>query len=284
MEDSASPMVLGRRLRIELLAAREQKGLTQQKVAEAMDWSLSKMNRIETGKSGISTNDLRALLRLYGVMDRERVDYMLSLAREARQDRWWGGYSDVASRELQELMEYESVSSAIRQFETTFIPGILQTEDYASMVLQVFHRDKSDEHVKRLVELRTSRAQLLSKENAPDFHFILDESVIRRQVGSHSQMREQLQALIRNAALPNVHVQVVPFEAGLHRGMTGAFEVIKFRDARDVDAVFVEGQRDFFVEDLEGIRLYPEIFGQIANLALGPKETVKLLESLSNRA
>jgi transcriptional regulator with XRE-family HTH domain len=284
MKDSARPTVLRRRLRIELLAAREQMGLTQHKVAEAMDWSLSKMNRIETGKSGISTNDLRALLEFYGVTDGERVDHMLSLAREARQDRWWGSYSDVASRELQELMEYESVASTIRQFETTFVPGIMQTEDYASIVLHVFHGDKSDEDVKRLVELRTSRAQLLTQENAPNFHFILDESVIRRQVGSHSQMREQVQALIRVAKLPNVHIQLVPFEAGLHRGMTGAFEVIQFRDSRDIDAVFVEGQRDFFVEDLEGIRLHREIFGQIANLALSPGKTVKLLESVGNEA
>lgn len=284
MEDSSSPLVLRRRLRIELLAAREQQKLTQRKVARAMDWSLSKINRIETGKTGISTNDLRALLQLYGVTDPERVDHMLSLAREARQDRWWGSYSDVASRELQELMEYESVSSVIRQFETTFVPGIVQTEDYASAVLQVFNRDKSEEHVKRLVELRTRRSELLTKKNAPDFYFILDESVIRRQVGSLSIIRQQLQDLIRVAELPNVHMQVVPFEAGLHRGMTGAFEIVQFGDPRDIDAVFVEGPQDFFVEDLEGIRRYPEIFGQIANVARGPEETVKLLESASNQA
>jgi transcriptional regulator with XRE-family HTH domain len=284
MEDSASPMVLRRRLRIELLAARDEQKLTQRKVARAMDWSLSKINRIETGKTGISTNDLRALLQLYGIADPEREDHLLSLAREARQDRWWASYSDVASRELQELMEYESASSTIRQFETTFVPGIVQTEDYASTVLHVFHRDKSDEQVKRLVELRTSRAQLLTRENAPDFYFILDESVIRRQVGSPSIMRQQLQDLIRVSKLPNVHIQVIPFEAGMHRGMTGAFEVIQFGDPRDIDAVFVEGPQDFFVEDLEGIRRYPEIFGQIANLARGPEETVKLLESASNQA
>jgi transcriptional regulator with XRE-family HTH domain len=284
MEDSASPMVLRRRLRIQLLAAREEKGLTQRNVANDMDWSLSKMNRIETGKTGISTNDLRALLRLYDITDQERVDHTLSLAREARQDPWWGSYRDVASRELQELLEYESVSSAIRQFETTFVPGIVQTADYASTVLQVFHGDESKEHVRRLVKLRTSRAQLLARENAPDFHFILDESVIRRQVGSPSIMRKQVQTLMEVAELPNVHIQVVAFEAGLHRGTMEAFEIIQFGDSRDVDAVFVEGAQDFFVEDLDGIRRYPEIFRQIANVALSPEETVKLLESASNQA
>jgi transcriptional regulator with XRE-family HTH domain len=277
-------MVLRRRLRIQLLAAREEKGLTQRNVANDMDWSLSKMNRIETGKTGISTNDLRALLRLYDITDQERVDHTLSLAREARQDPWWGSYRDVASRELQELLEYESVSSAIRQFETIFVPGIVQTSDYASTVLQVFHGDEPKEHVRRLVKLRTSRAQLLARENAPAFHFILDESVIRRQVGSPSIMREQVQTLMEVAELPNVHIQVVAFEAGLHRGTTEAFEIIQFGDSRDVDAVFVEGPQDFFVEDLDGIRRYPEIFRQIANVALSPEETMKLLESASNQA
>jgi transcriptional regulator with XRE-family HTH domain len=285
MEDNASPLLLRRRLRTELLAARLDNGLTQQQVAEAMDWSLSKMNRIEKAKSGISTNDLKALLGYYRIMDQERVEQLLALARSARQDPWWQNYSDVAPAGLLDLMNYESASSAICEFETAFIPGILQTEEYASAVLRVFYDEKSDDRVQRLVELRTKRQELLTRENAPDFSFVLDESVIRRPVGSHSVMRQQLRHLVNVTDLPNVKVQVVPFAAGIHRGMAGAFEVVQFGDTPDENIAYLEGQRDYISEDPEVTRGYLEIFGRITNIALDRENSLKLfLEAAENRA
>ena len=201
-----------------------------------MYWSLSKMNRIERAKSGISTNDLRVLLPFYGITDQERVRQLLDLARAAKQSPWWQSYGDVASGELLELMNYESASSAISQFEPTFVPGILQTEDYASAVLQVFNDEKPGERVDRLVKLRTERRRLLEeRENAPEFSFVLDESVIRRLVVSHAVMRQQLQHLVSVGKQQNVRIQVVPFTAGIHRGMKGAFEVVQFEDTPDAE-------------------------------------------------
>ena len=118
--------------------ARLNKELTQYQVAKAMEWSLSKMNRIEKAKSGISTNDLKALLPLYGITDEERTEELLALARAARQSPWWNRYRDVAPAELLELMDFESAASAVSQFETMFVPEILQTEEYASVVLRGF--------------------------------------------------------------------------------------------------------------------------------------------------
>ena len=141
--DSASPLMLRRRLRNELRAARLDKGLTQEQVAKAMEWSLSKMNRIEKAKTGISANDLKALLPLYGITDEERTEELLALARAARQAPWWRGYSDVAPATLLELIDYESAASAISQFEPMFVPGILQTEEYAPAVLQAFYGEGS---------------------------------------------------------------------------------------------------------------------------------------------
>src|SRR5271166_2042335 len=121
MEDNASPLLLRRRLRTELLTARLNKELTQQQVAAAMEWSLSKMNRIEKAKSGISTNDLKALLPVYGITDGKRTEELLALARAARQSPWWRRYSDVAPPRLIELIDYESAASAVSQFETIFV-------------------------------------------------------------------------------------------------------------------------------------------------------------------
>jgi len=196
MEDSASPLMQRWRLRRELRTARLRKELTQKQVAEAMEWSLSKMNRIEKAKTGISTNDLKVLLPYYGIKDQERIEQLLALARAAKQSPWWQSYSDVASPELLELMKYESASSAISQFEPEFVPGILQTEEYASAVLQVFNDERPGQRVERLVKLRTERRRLLSRENAPRFSFVLDEPVIRRVAGSDAVMRQQLQHLV----------------------------------------------------------------------------------------
>jgi transcriptional regulator with XRE-family HTH domain len=242
MEDTVSPLMLRRRLRSELLTARLKKGLTQQQVAEAMEWSLSKMNRIEQAKTGISLNDLTALLRLYDITDEGQTRELATMARQARQNPWWQQrFSEVASKELLNLINYESAASAIKQFETSFVPGILQTEDYASAVLHVFHgEDSTPERVSALVDLRTRRKGLLDRENAPKFTFLLDESVIQRLVGSPSVMSEQLESLVKVAKLPNVLLRIVPFSAGLHPGMRGPFEVVEFEDTPDENIVFIE--------------------------------------------
>src|SRR5580700_3556573 len=129
MADGASPLVQRRRLRAELRRARQERDLTQEQVASDMEWSLSKIIRIEGGSTGISANDLKALLRLYEITDPERTDQLTALARAARERSWWSAYRDVAPPALIQLIEYESAASAIRQFESMFVPGILQTED-----------------------------------------------------------------------------------------------------------------------------------------------------------
>ena len=139
MADGGSPLVQRRRLRAELKKARQTSGLTQDQVADEMDWSLSKIIRIESGSSGISANDLKALLQLYGVTDPEQVDALLALARAALQRSWWSAYRDIAPQSLLQLIEYESAAHVIRQFETMFIPGILQIEDYARAVIQNYY-------------------------------------------------------------------------------------------------------------------------------------------------
>lgn len=282
-KDNASAFILRRRLRTELLAARIGRDLTQQRVAEAMDWSMSKMNRIEKAKTGISTNDLRALLRFYGITDKEHTEQLVALAREARQTPWWRSYSDVAPAELLELIDYEAASSVISQFEIMFVPGILQTEDYASAVLRAFYDEKSTdgisaERVSRLVDLRTQRRALLTSENAPDFAFVLDESVIRRPVGSPSIMSKQLHHLVDVMELSNVTIQVAPFSTGVYPGMKGAFEHVHFADTPDSDIVFLEGSDSDVISDKpEEVNKYLEAFRQIAGVSLKPAESADRL-------
>lgn len=241
-----------------------------------MQWSLSKINRIEKAQVGISINDLRILLAFYNIKDSEQIEKLSTLARAAKQRPWWRGYNDIAPLSLLELMDYESASSAVSQFEAMFIPGILQTEAYASAVLQLFYDGPSDDRIAQLVDLRAKRRDLLTHDNAPSFSFILDECVIQRLVGSPAIMSRQLQHLLNIAELPTVTVQIVPFTAGLHPGMKGSFEIVQFDDDPDEAVVFVENTRgDFISDDPMEAQKYLAAFDLVRELSLGPLDSIR---------
>ena len=287
MGDSTSPLMLRRRLRTELRTARLDSHLTQEQVARAMEWSMSKINRIEKAKSGISANDLRVLLPFLGITDKAQAQRLIDLARAARESPWWSRYKYVAPEKLLELIDYESAASAVSQFEPMFVPGLLQTEDYARTVLQVFYDEQSAaERLAALVELRTTRIGLLTRDNAPKFSFVLDESVIHRVVGSPVVMSRQFQHLANLAKLPNVTIQVVPFTAGPHPGMKGPFEVVQFADEPDENIVFLEGPRgDMISEDREETEDYLKSFRRITVAALSPPDSVwRLLQASDEMA
>ncbi len=284
MAEVGSPLVQRRRLRTELKKARQTSGLTQDQVAGEMDWSLSKIIRIESASSGISANDLKALLQLYGVKDPGQVDSLVALARAARERSWWSAYRDVAPSSLLQLIEYESAASVVRQFETTFIPGILQTEDYARAVIQDYYDERpGSDKLHALVELRTRREDLFDADNRPSFQFMLDEAVIRRLVGGSSVMRNQLRRLIEVTDKPNVTVEVIPFSAGLHPGMSGPFEIIEFADPSDSDIVFLESPRgDIVSDDPEETLKYREAFEGLAKAALGPRDSLARIAKIAD--
>jgi hypothetical protein len=249
-----------------------------------MEWSLSKMIRIENASTGISTNDLKALLPLYDITDDQRTDQLVTLARAARARSWWSGYRDVAPPALLQLIEYESAAAAIWQFEEVVIPGILQTEEYARAVLENFYdENRASERVNALVELRTRREELLDRENAPNFSFMLDESVVRRLIGGVSVMRRQLRRLIEASELGNVTIEVVPFSAGLHPGMSGPFEIVEFADDPDQKVIFLESPRgDIVSDDPEETARYLEAFRQIKKSSLGPQESIAFLRTVAD--
>ena len=279
MNDNASPMVQRRRLRVELLNARLNMGLAQKQVAKAMVWSLSKVVRIETAQTGISINDLKALLSLYGIKDKNHIDQFVALAKAAKQAPWWRPYAEFMPRGLLELVDYESAASTVSQFETVFVPGILQIEEYTSAILGFFYDEKiSDERMAALIDFRTRRRSLLTSENAPKFSFVLDASVVQRLVGSPVRMIRQLRHLVDVTELPNVMIQVVPFSAGLYPGMKGPFEVVQFEDAPEGGVVFVEEPRDSFISDDPGeVQDYQNTFNRITEVALEPSDSIDYL-------
>ncbi|MGA8117937.1 MAG: helix-turn-helix transcriptional regulator [Actinocatenispora sp.] len=230
-----------RRLRNELRDERERARKSQNDVALAMEWSLSKVIRLEAGQVGISANDMKALLSLYEVSDPERVTFMTGLARAARQQSaWWSRYRDIYPDDHLEFLGYEDEAATIMLFETICIPGLLQTEEYARALMEADPGSQSK--VDELIEIRSARQRhVLGRDDPPDLVAVLDEAALRRRVGDADTTAEQLRHIVNVAGMPNVTVQVVPFERGAYVGMSGPFLIFEFSDPNDAPVLQKDG-------------------------------------------
>jgi hypothetical protein len=248
-----------------------------------MDWSLSKLIRIENGSVGISTNDLRAILQYYKITDSGRIAELVAMGRAARERSWWSEYRDVASRPVLQVIEYEAAAIISRNFQPQVVPGLLQTEEYARAVLGSLNSQSPQERIDSLVDIRMRRQELLDRAD-PLLFFIMDEAVVHRLVGGKAVMRRQLRRLSEVSAKPNVTVEIVPFSAGIHPGMLGPFVIYEFPDAADDDTVYLENQQGEFInrDDPEEILAYRERFEQLRELSLGPKGSRDFLDKLDD--
>jgi transcriptional regulator with XRE-family HTH domain len=285
--NTPNPLVQRRRLRTELRRARDDARLTRDQVANAMDWSLSKVVRIETGAVGVSTNDLRALLNLYEIHDPDRAGELVELARASRQTSWWSKYKgDIPSQYLQ-YIEYEEAASVLREYEPLLIPGLLQTEEYAAALMQeTADPGTSAELIQTRIEIRVTRRQnLLEQPEPPTLIFVVDESAIQRLIGERNVAHGQIVQLINLADMPNVTIEIVPFSAGLHRGMLESFSILEFPGTEDSDVLYMETSRTaIFTRNEAGeITAYREVFEHLRGISLGPADTLAYLADLAKQ-
>jgi transcriptional regulator with XRE-family HTH domain len=281
--ESPSPAVQRRRLRVELRRARLDAGLTQEQVATAMDWSLSKLIRIENGTTaGISTNDLKAILLHYQITDEPRTTELLALARSSRERSWWSKYGDLVPKRLIQLIEYEAAAYTARNFESFIVAGPLQTADYARASIHQLAPGMPENQVNTRVEIRTQRQELLQRSDAPLMFFIMDEAAVRRLVGGKDVMRGQLQRIIDVANLPNVTIELVPFSVGVLPSMQAPFVIYEFADAADDDVLYLEdGRGDLLSRDNpDEILSFRESFERLREASLGPQGTIDFLRDL----
>jgi transcriptional regulator with XRE-family HTH domain len=272
------PAVQRRRLRVELRKLRLDAGRTQREVATAMDWSPSKLIRIENGEVGISSNDLKILLDYYGVSDKRRIDQYIAMARNARKESW-SEFRDVHSPEFLTYLGYESSTKLIREFSLTLVPGLLQTEEYAyALWRDIYHVEQKDMEAKW--RARQRRQELHELEKPPEMFFILDEAAIRRHLGATAVMRRQLTQLRMWAGEPHVTVQIIPFSTGGHPGMTGPFIVLEFPNPSDDDLVFLEVATGNTLsrDDPEVTSEYVGRFYQLEDIALSPQDSITLID------
>lgn len=278
---TSSPAVQRRRLRAELRQARLDAGLTQEQVASAMDWSLSKLIRIENGSVGISSNDLRAILQHYKINDEERTAELLALSRSRRERSWWDTYRDVASKQLIQLIEYENDASVTRNYQSLVIPGMLQTTDYMRASTIQLAPGMSASQVDTVIQIRLKRQEILARLNAPQMFFVMDEAVVRRVVGGSDVMRKQLQGMIEAADMPNVTIEVIPFSAGALPGMQAPFVIHEFPDGDD-DVLYLESPRGDVLsrDDPDDVLTFREHFERLRGVSLGPQGTIDFVQEL----
>jgi hypothetical protein len=249
-----------------------------------MDWSLSKVIRIESGAVSISTNDLRALLNLYKIHDRDQTDQFVELARASRQSSWWSKYRGDISPQYFQYMEYEEAASLHRSYQLLAVPGLLQTKEYASAIIRKMAPPGTPvEQIRSRVEIRMKRQEFLEQGASPTLIYVMDEAAIRHVLGEHNVADGQIARLIQQAKRPNVTIEIVPFSAGLHAGMLEPFTILEFPDPEDSDILYLESSRDLmFSQDEAGeITGYREAFEELRSISLGPAGTLAYLEKLA---
>jgi transcriptional regulator with XRE-family HTH domain len=236
MADGAGgPTVLRILLGTQLRRLRESRGITAQEAARAIRGSESKISRIELGRNAVREVDIADLLSLYGITDNAEREQLLSLASQANQPGWWHRYQDVLPGWFQAYIGLEESAESIRSYDAQFIPGLLQTEDYAAAVIAL--GEFSLEETERLVYLRKERQRRFSSGGLR-LWAIIDEVALRRPIGAPGQMRAQLEHLLDSAEMPGFTLQVAPLPAGAYA--PGSFSILRFAVPDLPDVVYLE--------------------------------------------
>ena len=275
-----SPTVRRRRLALELRRLREAARLTCEEVADHLECSASKISRVETGRVSVSPRDVRDMLDLYGVPAAQR-ESLVQLARDSRQKGWWHAFSDTMQPQFATYVGLESAASEIRIYEVSLIPELLQTEDYARVVIRSGMMSSPSDDVERQVALRMARQPAITRDDPPKVWAVLDEAALRRQVGGPGLMRLQLEHLLAQAALPNVAVQVIPFGGGAHPAMGRPFIILVFPERVDTDVVYLEDLTSaLYLEDVAEVDRYNVCFNHLRATALSFEDSSALITSV----
>ncbi|WP_284746136.1 helix-turn-helix domain-containing protein [Amycolatopsis sp. RTGN1] len=280
-----SPIVSQRRVLAAIREAREALSLTQREVAEALDWSVSKIIRIERGSVGLSITDLKALLLHYGITDRDRVESYVQLARAGRQPAWWDDYRRVFKPDFVRFLGLESAAEMVQQYQFHLIPGLLQTAAYTRSLVRT--SGWGQEWAERQVKVRRMRQARLEDPEL-GHNFILDESVLYRRVTEFVHWREQLQWMLQVSRQSNVSVRILPYTAGWIDGMQSSFTIMKMSDqVNDIHLSIERPDGDQQFADARGAEKaveFGKIFARIEAAALPASETPSVIEaSLLNR-
>ncbi|MCO6005518.1 helix-turn-helix domain-containing protein [Actinoallomurus purpureus] len=286
-EDLVSATVRRWQLTESLKQLREQAGMTIEQAVNELSrqharWSRPKLSRIENRHQGVKPRDVEQLLDLYKVDEKTRKQ-LLDLAQTANERGWWLTYRRDLPEDFHPLFTLEIAATGVRQFETLLIPGLLQTGDYARAVVSAVTPDLSGNEIDRRVAARLARQQILSRNNPPELHIILDQGILERPIGQPKTMRGQLLRLVEASDTPNTTVQILTKDVGATAGLEGPFSILSLPEPIP-DVGYTEGVGGaVYLESVEDVRRCTLRFGMLIDQALPPNKSVDLIASAAGR-
>ncbi|MFF0307861.1 helix-turn-helix domain-containing protein [Streptosporangium sp. NPDC004379] len=267
---------LGQQLR----ELREANSLLLKDVAEYLQRDPSTASRFESGEYPIRRPDLLALLDLYGVADSGRRESLMKLSQEVWQKGWWDGYATEVAGALIDYVWLESRAREIRAFDNVLLLGLFQTEEYARAVIEAAELGAEKHQIERWVELRMTRQEILKGEDPPQLSVIIDEAVLRREVGGPECMVNQLHHLIEHTSRPNIEIRVLPFSAGAHASPTGAFRILRMKDPYP-EVAYVETPKGAVYVESPDTERFMLTYDDLRKLTLVPEDSAELISALA---
>ncbi|SNT45373.1 Helix-turn-helix domain-containing protein [Actinomadura meyerae] len=275
------PTVLRILLGAQLRRLRESRGISTEQAGYEIRGSHSKISRMELGRVGFKERDVADLLTLYGVSEPDERAPLLALAKEANNPGWWHRYGDILPSWFEVYLGLEEAASLLRTYELQFVPGLLQTEDYARAVVRLGYSDASEEEVERRVQVRTTRQERFTSPDAPTLWAVLDEAVVRRPLGGREVMRAQIRHLIEVSELSHVTLQIVPFGAGGHAAAGGPFTILRFAEPGLSDVVYLEQLTSaLYLDKPTDVDTYMRAMNNLCITAARPDDTTRILADI----
>ncbi|MCK9923977.1 helix-turn-helix domain-containing protein [Frankia sp. AgPm24] len=271
-------VVLGTQLR----RLREAKGISRSEAGYSIRASDSKISRLELGRVSFKERDVADLLTLYGVTEEKDRAPLLELTREANEPGWWQGFTDVMPGWFQPYLGLEEAAILIRTYELQFIPGLLQTRDYARAVIAGARQIDAADVIERRVQARMSRQAVLDRADSPRLWAIIDEAALRRPVGGPEVMQAQLKHLIALTVKSNITIQVIPFSGGPHPAEGGSFSILRFGEPDIADVVYLEHLTGaIYLDKPEDLTRYTLTMDNLALKSTTPAETAETIEQIA---
>ncbi len=281
VHSTSRPTVRRRIVGAQLRRLRESSGVTRQQAGEAIKAAEAKIGRIELGRVGLDQNSVIELLTLYGIHDEAERDALLELVREANRPGWLQAYSSAVPAWFRPYVDLEEAAQVIRTYEVQFIPGLLQTADYARSVIARGMSRPPAKEVERRVELRLRRQQILTAANPTRLWAVIDEGALRRPIGGPDVSRAQLRALLDAARLEHITVQVMPFRVGGHAGEAGAFTILRFPEPELHDIAYLEQLTGaMYLEKDDDMDHYSAAMERLCVQSASPEESVDLISKM----
>ncbi|NUO58318.1 MAG: helix-turn-helix domain-containing protein [Hamadaea sp.] len=280
MAVQGSPAVARHRLRLALRKAREAKELTQGEVAASLDWSLSKLQRIEGGENSVSPTDTRALLQILGVTDAAVVDQLVNEARQARKRGTWDDprYRELLTPPMKTLIQFENEAAVIRSFQTLLVPGPLQTPEFAEHLLAMWSDELTEEERATRLEFRLSRRQILDRPTPPDYRAALDQGILYRDVGGPRVFAGQLRYLLDSLRAQRIDLRIVPYRVPAVVTFILPFTLLSIDGDEDPILYRESYLVDEIVTTPEKVQRHQQLFDRIWQQSFSKERTVELLE------